>query len=606
MSKYRVYFCLALLACLFAGSVVSAKVWLLPDYENNDLFKSRNNTKTRPSDPGRECSGYGWKSLASFPSDMECLEEYNGHIKCCRKWRCDPDSYPYDNDNCKPQNANQTATVTGSTCEDDSGKHGTECKILCDTTFKWNSDNCNGSKKPGGDRCTDIINGSNDTVHYSECNCDTSQYPYTSCSNNSTLSGDICEDSVKHYSKCVCDTTIYKYPTQSCSGGNLHGDTCKGSDNVTHYTKCTVCGDCQNWDSSTEQCYVKSCPTGSASDVSNCPNGGSINFPSSTICKYVLDYELECGCKLCDAVCNTENGYITYSECEAKAGDGQTFSHTGEGFCGSNTGTSQICGKCSVSCASGRENDASACGTNKTACSFYLDDVTNGCGICAGQCNDGYYSSTSGCTGTLQANAEWVLKSTDTCGSTTCGTCAQQCKTNFVDTFSHWCAKPATHNCAMLGYSTSVTSCETGTLIKCPFDTSYGVCVGGASGDGGSGGSEDDGCDSSYSLASCPTDQGARSCSECGGKYRIECCASGYTWASWDTCCNMQQNLYHDVVYGWVQTVVGRCYRMESCQHGWMDCYGRSCVQCEDENCGSYNLDNCPAAWNTVYNECAV
>ncbi|MBE6449064.1 MAG: hypothetical protein E7018_07225, partial [Alphaproteobacteria bacterium] len=67
MSKYRVYFCLALLACLFAGSVVSAKVWLLPDYENNDLFKSRNNTKTRPSDPGRECTGYGWKSLASFP-----------------------------------------------------------------------------------------------------------------------------------------------------------------------------------------------------------------------------------------------------------------------------------------------------------------------------------------------------------------------------------------------------------------------------------------------------------------------------------------------------------------------------------------------------------
>ena len=605
MSKYRVYFCLALLACLFAGSVVSAKVWLLPDYENNDLFKSRNNTKTRPSDPGRECSGYGWKSLASFPSDLECLEEYNGHIKCCRKWRCDPDSYPYNNDNCKPQNANQTATVTGSTCSNDDGTlYGTECEIVCDTTFKWNSDNCNGSKKPGGDRCTDIINGSNDTVHYSECNCDTSQYPYTSCPNNSTHSEDledICEDSVKHYSKCVCDTTIYKYPTQSCSGGNLHGDTCTGSDNVTHYAKCTVCGDCQYWNGS--DCVAEGCETGSASDVSQCPNGGS-EIPSSTICKYVLGDELECGCQECGATCNTDNGYMTNSACTNSADGNRTAVFTPAETCGSTS-----CGTCSVDCRDPYHDDSTECGTDISRCKYGITGAdSSGCGQCSYACNNenGYYSSTSGCTGTLQANAEWVLKSTDTCGSTTCGTCAQQCKTNFVDTFSHWCAKPATHNCSILGYSTSVTSCETGTLIKCPFDTSYGVCVGGASGDGGSGGSEDDGCDSSYSLASCPTDQGARSCSECGGKYRIECCASGYTWASWDTCCNMQQNLYHDVVYGWTQTVVGKCYRMESCQHGWMDCYGRSCVQCEDENCGSYNLDNCPDAWNTKYNECAV
>ncbi|MBE6449073.1 MAG: hypothetical protein E7018_07270, partial [Alphaproteobacteria bacterium] len=64
----RIVSLVVFVACLiFMGSVVSAKVWLLPDYENNDLFKSRNNTKTRPSDPGRECTGYGWKSLASFP-----------------------------------------------------------------------------------------------------------------------------------------------------------------------------------------------------------------------------------------------------------------------------------------------------------------------------------------------------------------------------------------------------------------------------------------------------------------------------------------------------------------------------------------------------------
>ncbi len=593
----RIVSLVVFVACLiFMGSVVSAKVWLLPDYENNDLFKSRNNTKTRPSDPGRECSGYGWKSLASFPSDLECLEEYNGHIKCCRKWRCDTDIYKYNSDIC-------SGTIEGSKCSNDDGtEYGTECHILCNTTtFPYTSSNCTGSKEPGGDTCTDVINGVNSTKHFSKCNCITTTYPYTSCSNNSTLSGDRCEDtSGTHYSKCVCDTTIYKYPTQRCSGGNLHGDTCKGSDNVTHYAKCTVCGDCQDWNSSTEQCYDKGCPTGSASDASKCPNGGSISI-DPTYCKYVLDSEVGCDCYTCNAICNTDNGYMTNSACTNSADGNRTAVFTPAGACGSTS-----CGTCSVDCLDPYHDDSTECGTDTTRCKYDITGAdSSGCGECSYACNssNGYYSSTSDCTGTLQANAEWVLKNTDTCGSTTCGTCAQQCKTNFVDTFSHWCAKPATHNCSILGYSTSVTSCETGTLIKCPFDTSYGVCVGGASGDGGS---EDDGCDSSYSLASCPTDQGARSCEECGGKYRILCCKSGYTWASWDTCCNMQQNLYHDVVYGWVQTVVGRCYRMESCQHGWMDCNGRSCVQCEDEDCGSYNLDNCPATWDTVYNACAV
>ena len=593
----RIVSLVVFVACLiFMGSVVSAKVWLLPDYENNDLFKSRNNTKTRPSDPGRECSGYGWKSLASFPSNLECLEEYNGHIKCCKKWRCDTDIYKYNSDTC-------SGDITGSTCSNDDGTlYGTECHILCNTTtFPYTSSSCTGSKKPGGNTCTDIINGSNSTVHYSECNCDTSQYPYTSCSNNSTHSGDICEDSVKHYSKCVCDTTIYKYPTQSCSGGNLHGDTCKGSDNVTHYEKCTVCGDCQDWNSTTEQCYVKSCPTGYTSDVSKCPNGGSISM-DPTYCKYILGDDIGCDCRQCDAVCDDTKGYITHSECEARAGSGQTAEFTLAGSCGNHTGTSELCGKCSVSCASGRENDASACGTNKTACSFYLDDVTNGCGTCAGQCNDGYYSSTSGCTGTLQANAEWVLKNTDTCGSTTCGTCAQQCKTNFVDTFSHWCAKPATHNCSILGYSTSVTSCETGTLIKCPFDTSYGVCVGGGAETSGDGNN----CDATYSLDSCPYSEGAESCSECGGKYRIDCCKSGYTWSSHQSCCNTNNNRYHTCPFGWYCTAEAYCYKIEHCASGFIDCYG-DCVQCQDENCNSYSCEyDTRYPWKTEIIQCAL
>jgi len=593
----RIVSLVVFVACLiFMGSVVSAKVWLLPDYENNDLFKSRNNTKTRPSDPGRECTGYGWKSLASFPSDLECLEEYNGHIKCCKKWRCDTDIYTYNSDTC-------SGDIEGNKCYNDDGtEYGTECHILCDREkFPYHTKkSCSGDMIPSGE-CTDIINDVNSTKHYSACNCNTSIYPYASCTNykNSTPSEDDCTgDNGTYYKKCICSSE-YPVAATSCSTAlNESLGICTDSDGKQWGKACVECGDCQRWNGT--NCAPKGCETNYASDVSQCPNNNSVSTPY--YCKYEIGDKDVCDCAPCNATC--ADGYMTNSDCTNSADGNRTAIFTQAGTCGSTS-----CGTCSVDCRDPYHDDSTECGTDISRCKYGITGAdSSGCGQCSYDCNNenGYYSSTSGCTGTLQANAEWVLKSTGTCGSTTCGTCAQQCKTNFVDTFSHWCAKPATHNCSILGYSTSVTSCETGTLIKCPFDTSYGVCVGGASGDGGSGGSEDDGCDSSYSLASCPTDQGARSCEECGGKYRILCCKSGYTWASWDTCCNMSENLYHDVVYGWTQTVVGKCYRMESCQHGWMDCYGRSCVQCEDENCGSYNMDNCPDAWNTKYNECAT
>jgi len=590
----RIVSLVVFVACLiFMGSVVSAKVWLLPDYENNDLFKSRNNTKTRPSDPGRECTGYGWKSLASFPSDLECLEEYNGHIKCCKKWRCDTDIYTYNSDTC-------SGDIEGNKCYNDDGtEYGTECHILCDREkFPYPTNDCTGNKEPGGNTCTDVINGVNSTKHYSECNCITTKYPYTSCPNNSKpseASEDNCEDSVKHYSKCVCDTTIYKYPTQSCSGGNLHGDTCKGSDNVTHYEKCTVCGDCQNWDSSIEECYIKSCPTGSASDVSQCPNNDSVSTPN--YCKYEIGDKDICGCAPCNATC--ADGYMAESTCANQASGNRTAIFTQAGTCGSIS-----CGTCSVDCRDPYHDDSTECGTDTTRCVY---DITgeDGCGECSYACNNenGYYSSTSGCTGTLQANAEWVLKNTGNCGSTiTCGTCAQQCKTNFVDTFSYWCAKPATHNCAMLGYSTSVTSCETGTLIKCPFDTSYGVCVGGGAETSGDGNN----CDATYSLDSCPYSEGAESCSECGGKYRIDCCKSGYTWSSHHSCCNTNNNRYHTCPFGWYCTAEADCYIIEHCASGFIDCYG-DCVQCQDENCNSYSCEyDTRYPWKTEIIQCAL
>ena len=76
-----------------------------------------------------------------------------------------------------------------------------------------------------------------------------------------------------------------------------------------------------------------------------------------------------------------------------------------------------------------------------------------------------------------------------------------------------------TPDCASIGYT--ATSCETASL-KCPFDTSYGVCVGGGAETSGDGNN----CDATYSLDSCPYSEGAESCSECGGKYRIDCCKS--------------------------------------------------------------------------------
>ncbi|MBQ9732185.1 MAG: hypothetical protein IJV97_03765, partial [Alphaproteobacteria bacterium] len=126
-----------LLACVHINTTL-AKVWLLPDYQRQQLYSNRINgeDKERPNKGGDDfsCSDYaGLLALSEIGEDIICTAYYYGPETCCSNWTCKSSSFPY----------------TAELCHSE-------------------------GKIPAGSSCT----GKDGTVYYQKCECDTNIYPY--------------------------------------------------------------------------------------------------------------------------------------------------------------------------------------------------------------------------------------------------------------------------------------------------------------------------------------------------------------------------------------------------------------------------------------------
>ena len=160
-----------LLSLLLSINLASAKVWLLPDYQQKQLFSRRisEEPKERPKNNDDEnnegndfsCSNYsGLLPLSAITGNMVCSEYFQAPgVTCCKNWICDPSSFPYTSNSCRSEGK----IPTGATCTDKDG-----------------------------------------TVKYQNCECDTSIYPHILSTCDHILSGASCTDSKgTHYQECI-------------------------------------------------------------------------------------------------------------------------------------------------------------------------------------------------------------------------------------------------------------------------------------------------------------------------------------------------------------------------------------------------------------------
>lgn len=186
---------------ILTASAASAKVWLLPDYQNKPMFSQRvNNDRQGVLDKDTstkiKCSNYQNLYAASdIPTGMTCGKSTRiGGVECFGDCACSP-SYQYSSSTCRSAGK----IPTGTACE---GK-------------------------------------------YRECICDTSIYPHTSSSCAYTLSGSPCSDKFgTHYPQCInpCDGLIDNETDLGC---DKYYDQCP---TLCELGKTCVSNDCSEYD----------------------------------------------------------------------------------------------------------------------------------------------------------------------------------------------------------------------------------------------------------------------------------------------------------------------------------------------------------------------
>ena len=140
------------------ASVASAKVWLLPDYQQRQLYSHRVNNNEQGSTNKPQvvkCQNYGLIPASEIEAGMTCdTKRQIMHLTCYGDCHC-PSSYDKTEASCRLE-----------------------------------------GKIPGGSSCAG--------EYYTTCICDTSLYPHTSSSCAYTLSGASCLDEKgKHYADCI-------------------------------------------------------------------------------------------------------------------------------------------------------------------------------------------------------------------------------------------------------------------------------------------------------------------------------------------------------------------------------------------------------------------
>ena len=338
---------LAVLCVLFVAQLVSAKVYWLPDYLDENL--DRNDNRVNPSNGGSggsggngghgiTCATYGLLS-ASEIYGMECEKENIARVGICYK-------------NC--------------VCKEDE--------------FPYTSDNCSGDRVPSGDSCQ----GS----HFKECLCNTKNYPYTSsnCGSGYVLGGDSCSDSDgSHYETCA--------------------SVCSKYDDLPNVSDCPygceiVVSDCT---SKCRQCYADNCLNrpdnntdyGCEKYWDDCPSKcqtGTICTPIDCSAYTLSSCPTNALCETCSPGC--EDNSVKYKEtCTPRDCSGYTLNSCPDGA---------ICDECTPGCANNTtkyKKTGDAC-TPKDCSGYTLNSCpTNAlCDSCSPGCGDNTTKYKQTCT----------------------------------------------------------------------------------------------------------------------------------------------------------------------------------------------------------------
>ena len=206
---------------------------------------------------------------------------------------------------------------------------------------------------------------------------------------------------------------------------------------------------------------------------SSCRSAGKIAFGSSCDGKYtkcICDTSLyphtssSCVPSLSGASCVDDSG-THYENCVTDPCAGKEIV-----TCGKALGCAETCDAGGSKCI--RCNEQPDCGDGKYWAGDDLGCVVNVCPV-------DYAADAADC-GLAVSNSHWELGSQTNgkSGTQSCYNCLQVCDSGYADYDTYWCGgSPATTSCSSLGYKKSV-SCSSGTVVRCPFDRNYAVCLG--------------------------------------------------------------------------------------------------------------------------------
>ena len=239
---------------LFAASA-SAKVWLLPDYQQQQIFSHRVNggVETPPVQPETtvDCRRYGMIPASEVSDGMSCSSSTQILETVCYGGCSCSAAYSQTSSSCRSEGK----IPAGSSCM---GEYFTDC--ICDTSlYPHTSSSC--AYTPGGASCSD-----DDGKHFAEC-----KNPCDGLTDNETDLG--CE---KYYDNCPSLCELGKtcvpndcsgYSFAECPEGALCDECYEGCGGRTYYQK-TGCR--RGYEQVKKDCEKAKCPPGYGLYLSEC------------------------------------------------------------------------------------------------------------------------------------------------------------------------------------------------------------------------------------------------------------------------------------------------------------------------------------------------
>ena len=567
------------------------------------------------------------------PSTQKCVD---GNCKDV----CSPNPCPEETPDCEAKDHSYTCKCTETSCG--TGKKCVDGECLpCEEGTKCN---CTGEK---------VIDSSGKCVCPKKLSCSAGQYVSGDCSCKNCQKDDTSGD------KCGCpgntvpdgNGSCYCKETKTCNPGYTFDDSntcecvvCTGSDcncpagtvptadGCKEYA-CAVDEDCaegnrcENGKTENAQCVPCGkneqcrCPEGQLSDGTGkcvpvaCKAG---LVCSNDITEQCCDAGMQCVnpdtvesyCAACevDTQCTCPDGYLVNNEGNCVKPECKTNSDCPNGKYCENPGKSNAeCIPCNEgepcpTCPTGYVADGN--GGCKLGCTFDTASVcvsgttncktctqSGGCYTCT-DCKDGYYPDNGTCVSCKQKFGDNCEK----CTPNKCTTCAQWYE---PDPYTGKCKAKACPD----GYSTSVTSCDSGYTLK----------TNGYSGGNACGYCEPNACPSGYStsVTSCDSGytlktngySGANACGYCEAKAcpdgystSVTSCDSGYTLKtngySGDKACGYCEAANCPNGYSTSVTSCGNGYTLKT--NGYSG--GKACGSCEP--------NACPSGYSTSVTSC--